>query len=411
MKPAKTLPQNYQPAGSIDLEQRRVAIALNLVGLALLFVFGWIFLRVVMALRPEFSSSSLLEIAAQSEIWLLLLGLATALVLHELIHAFFFWIFTGERPKLGLHALYAFAAAPDWYLPRGRFIITGVAPFVLITVAGLLLLPVVPASFVAVLLLALIANAAGSVGDLVVVGWLLFQPSTAMIRDSGPKITLYSEGPDYGARLRPRWLALMRSLDVSEAAAAESFADLAALYSGDGRYYHTLRHVEAMLGHIDDLRPLAEDFTAIELAAWFHDVIYDPKANDNEAQSAIYAGETLRGLGFSRETQERVASLILDTTTHEPVENDIDAQILLDADLAPLAADVAIYDRDAAAIREEFAWVPEAEFRAGRAANLARFLDRPRLFQTDLFFEKLEDRARSNITREIGILRGEPVSR
>jgi predicted metal-dependent HD superfamily phosphohydrolase len=375
-----------------------------MVGLALLFVFGWVFLQIAVTLRPEFSSSNLLQIAAQSEVWLILLGLVAALALHELVHAFFFWLFTGERPKLGLHALYAFAAAPEWYLPRGRYMVTAAAPFVLITLAGLLLLPVVPASLVAALLLALIANAAGSVGDLVVVGWLLLQPSTVMIRDSGPKITLYREEPDYGALLRPRWLVLMRSLDVTEEAAGELYADMATLYSGGGRYYHTLRHVEAILGYIDDLRPLAMDHMMVELAAWFHDIIYDPRAKDNEAQSAVYAREALGGQGLSQEVQERVAGLILATTTHEPVENDIDAQILLDADLAPLAADEAIYDRDAQAIRKEFAWIPEAEFRANRASNLAKFLDRPRLFQTDLFFETLEDRARRNITREIAAL-------
>jgi predicted metal-dependent HD superfamily phosphohydrolase len=375
-----------------------------MVGLALLFVFGWVFLQIAVTLRPEFSSSNLLQIAAQSEVWLILLGLVAALALHELVHAFFFWLFTGERPKLGLHALYAFAAAPEWYLPRGRYMVTAAAPFVLITLAGLLLLPVVPASLVAALLLALIANAAGSVGDLVVVGWLLLQPSTVMIRDSGPKITLYREEPDYDALLRPRWLVLMRSLDVTEEAAGELYADMATLYSGGGRYYHTLRHVEAILGYIDDLRPLAMDHMMVELAAWFHDIIYDPRAKDNEAQSAVYAREALGGQGLSQEVQERVAGLILATTTHEPVENDIDAQILLDADLAPLAADEAIYDRDAQAIRKEFAWIPEAEFRANRASNLAKFLDRPRLFQTDLFFETLEDRARRNITREIAAL-------
>jgi len=401
VKPAKTLPQNYLPAGSIDLENRKTAIGLNLIGLALLFVFGWIFVQIAVVLRPEFSSANLLQIAGQSELWLILLGLVAVLVLHELVHAFFFWLFTGERPKLGFHALYAFAAAPEWYLPRGRFIITASAPFVLITLVGLVLLPVVPAAVVAALLLALIANAAGSVGDLVVVGWLLFQPSTVLIRDSGPKVSLYKEAPDYGARLQPRWLALMRTLGVNEAAAAGAFAELAALYSGDGRYYHTLRHIEAILGYIDDLRPLAEDHTMVEVAAWFHDVIYDPKADDNEAQSAEYASQALLGLGLSQELQERVAGLILATTTHEPVSNDIDAQVLLDADLAPLAADEAIYARDARNIRKEFAWIPEAEFRANRASNLAKFLDRPRLFETDLFFEMLEDRARGNITREI----------
>jgi predicted metal-dependent HD superfamily phosphohydrolase len=38
---------------------------------------------------------------------------------------------------------------------------------------------------------------------------------------------------------------------------------------------------------------VAINFPAIQLAAWFHDVIYDPRAKDNEEKSAEYAVASL----------------------------------------------------------------------------------------------------------------------
>ncbi|MGZ7283798.1 HD domain-containing protein, partial [Streptococcus pyogenes] len=57
-----------------------------------------------------------------------------------------------------------------------------------------------------------------------------------------------------------------------------------------------------------------------------------------------------------------------------------DTQVLLDADLAILGASEERYKRYAADIRKEYAWVPEADYRKGRAAVLERFLAAPRLY-------------------------------
>ncbi len=52
-----------------------------------------------------------------------LLGvLIVTLVLHELVHGLCFWSFTRDRPRFGWKLIYAYAAAPGWYLPRGRYL-------------------------------------------------------------------------------------------------------------------------------------------------------------------------------------------------------------------------------------------------------------------------------------------------
>lgn len=401
MKPVKNLDAEYVRAGELGVKNRKFIIGLNLVGLAMLFLFGWIFFRIASAIRPEIESLALSSVLRGSETLGLLLGLIAVLVIHELVHGFFFWIFTGDRPKFGLHILYAYAAAPGWYLPRNYFLVVGLAPFVCITLVGLLLLPFVPFRIVPVLVLSLIFNAAGSVGDFAICGWIASQPKTLMVQDFGPGMTYYRLAEPEIAVMSRRWLNLMDSLAVDPEQARRVFADLVSRYSADGRYYHDLGHVKDLLDTVDELKPLATDFTAIRLAVWFHDVIYDPRAKDNEVKSAEYARKTLHTLGLSPEVIDKVSNLILATITHQAPDGDINAQILLDADLAPLAADEAAFKQQSIALRKEYAWLSEEEFKANRARLLGSFLERDRIYQTDELYTSLESQARRNLKKAL----------
>ena len=68
------------------------------------------------------------------------------------------------------------------------------------------------------------------------------------------------------------------------------------------------------------------------------------------------------------------------TAAHDPTSPD--EAVLCDADLAVLAADPATYTAYATGVRAEYAHVDDAAWRAGRAAVLRAFLDRPVLFHT-----------------------------
>jgi predicted metal-dependent HD superfamily phosphohydrolase len=401
MKPVKNLDAEYVRAGEFNVKNRKLIIGLNLVGLATLFLFGWIFFQIASAIRPEIESPALSSVLRGSETLGLLLGLIAVLVIHELVHGFFFWIFTGDRPKFGLHILYAYAAAPGWYLPRNYYLAVGLAPFVCISLVGLLLLPFVPFQIVPVLVLSLIFNAAGSVGDFAVCGWLASQPKTLMVQDYGPNMTYYSLAEPEIAAMSRRWLNLTASLAVDPEQARRVFADLVSCYTASGRYYHNLGHVKELLDTVDELEPLATDFTAIRLAVWFHDVVYDPQAKDNEVKSAEYARKALHTLGLSTEIIDKVSDLILATITHQAPDGDINAQILLDADLAPLAADEAAFKKQSIALRKEFAWLSEEEFQANRARLLGSFLERDRIYQTDELYSSLESQARRNLKKSL----------
>lgn len=209
-------------------------------------------------------------------------------------------------------------------------------------------------------------------------------------------------------RLRENWHELLRPFDVDEAAAAALFNDIIAHYEGDGRFYHNLEHIQNVLGFTLDMRDQAKDLTAIQLAAWFHDVIYHPQATDNEEKSAAYAVTALKQLDgqIPPALIETVRQLVLATKTHQVPADDGDGRILIDADLATLASPQEQYDRYTNAIRQEYGDVPESVYRPTRAALLNRFLQRQRIFLTDEMFASRENPARRNMEREIRELEG-----
>ena len=191
--------------------------------------------------------------------------------------------------------------------------------------------------------------------------------------------------------LLSRWQRLLSDSD-------STFADLAARYGEPGRHYHTLDHIRAVLDRIDALWPDAPP--ALQLAAWLHDVVYDSRAADNEERSADYARAVLPALGVPSDVIDETARLILLTRSHETDPDDRAGRTLLDADLAVLSTNAPTYDAYAAAIRREYAWVAESDYRAGRRRVLERFLVRPRIYLT-IEMAEAEPRARDNLRREI----------
>jgi len=181
--------------------------------------------------------------------------------------------------------------------------------------------------------------------------------------------------------------------------------ELIARYSEPHRRYHTMVHIEDCLAQVAASTDMDEDQRALMQAAiWFHDAIYDATRNDNEAESAKLAAGRLAAAGAERAFIDEVARLILLTAGHSVQAGDAIGARLVSIDLSILGAEADRYDAYAAAIREEYAHVPEPLYRAGRAAILGRFLESEALFADPLWAERLEKRARANLTREIAAL-------
>ncbi|MEH2282518.1 MAG: hypothetical protein V7K90_14515 [Nostoc sp.] len=197
------------------------------------------------------------------------------------------------------------------------------------------------------------------------------------------------------------WQHTLQPFGVDQVTAEKAFDLLVAAYSTPGRYYHTLKHIDRILSTIQILQGYTNNLAAVQLAAWFHDVVYDTQAQDNEKRSADYAVELLSNLGIPESTITTVTRLILNTKDHQAAVDDYDSQVLLDADLAILATNSVDYKEYAHTIRQEYGWVAEADYITGRQQVLERFLQRSRIYFTPLMSEFAEPSARGNIQGEI----------
>lgn len=199
LQTTQTLPPDYASSGTIDItKDQRLLWLLNGLGLVLLAAGGWLFLRAIIALRPEdawnhfsivFSATLLKTMALIAAVLALTV---VHIIIHEAIHGIFFWWFTRSQPEFAFRWTHAYAAAPTWFVPRNNYLITCLAPLVVISLGGLILTPFVPASWLLPLWFVLTSNAGGAVGDVLVAVWLLRQPADCLANDRGDAVTLYN---------------------------------------------------------------------------------------------------------------------------------------------------------------------------------------------------------------------------
>lgn len=197
------------------------------------------------------------------------------------------------------------------------------------------------------------------------------------------------------------WSALWTRLGARSDPRALHAAVLAR-YAEPHRAYHTGEHIARTLSLLDGVRSHLDRPDESELAVWLHDLVYDPRATDNEARSADLATAWLEEGGAGPERGERVRALIL-ATRHAAPPTEHDARYVVDADLAILGAAPAEFDRYEIQVREEYRFRSETEWRTGRARLLRRFLDYRQLFTTPEF-AVFETPARANLARSIARL-------
>ncbi|MEU6714767.1 metal-dependent phosphohydrolase [Nonomuraea sp. NPDC046802] len=190
-------------------------------------------------------------------------------------------------------------------------------------------------------------------------------------------------------------------------AARATAAELVARWSEPHRRYHDRAHLAAVLAAVDTLADQARDAVAVRLAAWFHDAVYDGRPGWDEERSAQLAQSRLPRCGVPARRIAEVARLVRLTAAHDTLaDDDPDGAVLCDADLAVLGSPG--YDAYAAAIRQEYAHIPDELFAKGRAEVLARLLAVPRLYRTARARDLWEERARANLSAELAALTAAP---
>jgi hypothetical protein len=191
----QTLPEGYFQKYEINLaKDKRLAILLNVLGF-IIFVLTFVLLVFFIRwMRPGTLTSGYSLKVNFSTLWellVLILLVAFNLAFHELIHGFFFWVFTRSKPVYALHLAYAYAAAPDWYIPVRQYWIIGLAPLVIIDAMGLLLILAAPLSWLLIIVFLVTLNTGGAVGDLFIISQLLRVTPDCIVRDTGDGVCFF----------------------------------------------------------------------------------------------------------------------------------------------------------------------------------------------------------------------------
>jgi predicted metal-dependent HD superfamily phosphohydrolase len=211
------------------------------------------------------------------------------------------------------------------------------------------------------------------------------------------------EGPN---ALLPAWRRTLPP-DAPEATADAVGRDLLRRWSERRRRYHTVEHLAFMLDVIDGAAAFADDATAVRLAAWFHDAVYDlivSSPGANERASADLAAALLPRLSVAPDQTAEVVRLVLLTADHRVEPGDRNGALLADADLAILGTRPDRYRRYVDAVRSEYAAFPDDAFAAGRSTVLARLLDLDPIYRLAPHREAWETQARENMRAELAAL-------
>jgi predicted metal-dependent HD superfamily phosphohydrolase len=174
-------------------------------------------------------------------------------------------------------------------------------------------------------------------------------------------------------------------------------------------YYHDLSHINDCLRRLKLIHEFEEvhdvDFLKIYFAIIFHDIKYDTTRVDNEINSSEFWYAESKSLGFVDEFIEEVKEMILSTAhTSSVKDKPLHYQYLIDIDLSIFGASKKKFKSYCNKIRFEYNWVPDSIYNANRKQILQNFLDRDRIYNTEIFYNKFEKRARKNLKEAIELL-------
>lgn len=208
--------------------------------------------------------------------------------------------------------------------------------------------------------------------------------------------------------LKARFIDTLQSLGSKPEQADAAWKELSALYQEKGRAYHSLSHISHMLQLLDEHISTEARSAELEMAIWYHDVIYDPLSKENELQSAELAKKRLSSITqLSKKSLDRIYLLIMSTQGHLPRiegEHRLENEWMLDLDLSILGSEEESYELYTQQIRQEYHMYAPDDYRQGRSQVLKTFLGRDEIYFSDLFKQLFEEKARDNLAKEIDVL-------
>jgi predicted metal-dependent HD superfamily phosphohydrolase len=177
-------------------------------------------------------------------------------------------------------------------------------------------------------------------------------------------------------------------------------------YTEIGRYYHTLDHIRDMLLWRTRLEDQFIDIVSVDMAIFFHDIIYDPTSKTNEEDSSLLFEQLLGSLRISSIDIVKVCHYINQTKKHEVGDSeDNDLKLFIDIDMSIIGREADVYKDYAMKIRKEYCHYNDGAYCSGRASFLKSVLASGKpTFVSAYFHGLLEEQARRNIAWECELL-------
>lgn len=196
--PIHELPAGYAEVEYLVLTRPGPLFVLNVLSLVLLapfFVLMALWTTFIIDLRGPFPADPLANVPELVR-WL---GVFGVLLLHEWIHGRAIRR-AGHRPRYGWKTVgigplrvpvVLYATADGAYFRRDEFLLVALAPLVVITLAGMLLVALLPDAVGVYVSVAVMLNGGGAIGDLWMSAVALGYPRQALIRDEADSIRIY----------------------------------------------------------------------------------------------------------------------------------------------------------------------------------------------------------------------------
>ena len=178
------------------------------------------------------------------------------------------------------------------------------------------------------------------------------------------------------------------------------WTEIKSSYNKPTRHYHNLTHLDSLVEQLLTIKNQIEDWQTLTFSVAYHDIIYNPLRQDNEAKSAALAYDRLTQLNLPSTQKEKCKQQILATKKHQ-VSNSADTNYFIDADLSILGSDNKSYLNYSVQIRKEYRHFPDILYKPGRRKVLAGFLEMQSIFKTKYFQDKYEEQAKINILDEL----------
>lgn len=181
---------------------------------------------------------------------------------------------------------------------------------------------------------------------------------------------------------------------------------LVSAWNMGGRSFHNAKYLSSVLEHLDSLEAAAIDPDMLRIAFAYRGAEKEVGWEDcgigchPATVPQVCDVDRLLRLGVPPQTVERIHDLVDQLSEHSPKNNDLDAKIIIDADMAVMAAPPQRYRQLIEGLRNEVPFLNSEDFLKRRKRAIMRLLGRRYIFFSPVG-RRWDEIARENLEAEL----------